>query len=136
MFKKKALDSGFNHLIAAGCTVSGKIEFSGCFLIESHGRVDGIIVSHPPTLEDKNMSKIVMRENSTVIGDKILATSMHIDGILAVDTIWCEDDLVIGKNARIEKAVIYHRNISIESGAVLINCKLNHLDFCSEGEIV
>lgn len=135
MFKKRVADIPFNHLIASECTVSGKIEFKGCFLIESHGRVVGTITGED-LLEEKNMSKIVMRENSMVIGEKISADSMYLDGILNVDTIWCENILMIAKSARIENATIYHRNISIEIGATLINCKLKHLDFCSEGEIV
>lgn len=125
----------FNHLIASECTVSGKIEFKGCLLIESHGKIEGTIFGQD-LLEEKNMSKIVMRENSTVNGEKISADSMYLDGILNVNTIWCENTLMIGKHARIENSTIYHRNISIEIGATLINCNLKHLDYCSDGEIV
>jgi cytoskeletal protein CcmA (bactofilin family) len=50
--------------------------------------------------------------------------------------LWAENTMRILKTAKISNANIYYRTLEIEPGAILLNCQMKHLDYCSEGEEV
>jgi cytoskeletal protein CcmA (bactofilin family) len=137
MFRsKKISELSFNSVVSGGCRLTGDLEFTKTLLIDELAYVSGKLLGHTDSEQGKNVSTLIVRNNSTIISPRIEADTIKIDSTVSSDIIWCERELVIGPNARIENSVIYYRSMSIEIGAMLINCQLKHLDYCSEGETV
>ena len=70
-----------------------------------------------------NVSTNIVKSYDVIVG-----------GICTSRILQAENTMRILKSANISDATIYYRTLEIEPGALLKNCQMKHLDFCSEGE--
>lgn len=130
MFKKKLSEDSFTNLIALDSKISGNIVFSGTLRID--GDVNGNVTCSSEDTSTEN--SVVVGRDGTVSGAKIITPNAVLGGLISVAELRVEGTLRIKSTAKIKKALIYYRNLEIETGAVLDNCQMKHLDHCSEGE--
>jgi cytoskeletal protein CcmA (bactofilin family) len=121
------------NLISRESVVAGDIFFAGTIKIQ--GTVNGDIISNIPDhgfIDDDD--EIIIDAGANVYSDILKAASIVIDGKVESKEIWAEHAIEISQNAHITGATIYYRYIQINENAILNNCSLKHLDYCSEGE--
>ena len=128
LFNKSA-----DTLISRESAVTGDIFFSGTIKIQ--GTVNGDIISNIPDhgfIDDDD--EIIVDASASIYSDILKASTIVINGRVKSQKIWAEQTIKISENAHINGATIYYRYIEIHETAILNNCSLKHLDYCSEGE--
>lgn len=121
------------NVISRESAVAGDIFFAHTIKIQ--GTVNGDIISNIPDhgfIDDND--EIIIAEGARVYSDMLKASSISINGNVQSKEIWAERTIEISQSAHITGATIYYRHIQIHENAILNNCSLKHLDYCSEGE--
>lgn len=129
MFKRKLGTDAFTNLIAQQSEINGTVSFSG--IIKIQGVVKGDILSHvEASLDDA----IIVDNMGSVQSDLMKASNVVIAGAVFSKCIHAENTLRLLATAKMHGATVYYRTLEIEPGALLDNCQMKHLDYCSEGE--
>jgi cytoskeletal protein CcmA (bactofilin family) len=131
--KKLTIDS-FSNLVAEGTEISGTVKFIGVILVR--GKVTGdIIAGIQDSDAKKQLDCISVASTGEVSSSEMFATNIIIEGRVTAKKIWAEDTIKIASTAIITGgATIYCRTIEVETGAVLDDCQIKHLDNCSNDE--
>ena len=129
MFKKKNALNEFTNLVAQGTTVSGTVSFTGTIKIQ--GNVEGDLITMTDANDLKKQDRIIVDDGGSVTSSEIRAYDIVIAGNVSSNKIYAEETVAVLSTAIIKNATIYYRTLEIESGAVLNNCELHHLDFTS-----
>lgn len=138
IFSKKLKSDSFTDLISNGMSVSGDIVFNGVLKIEGSVAGGSVLSSMFTKAPEKNVdvdySCLNVTEGATVTSTLIKSYDVIVGGACCSRIIHAENTMRILKSAHISNSTIYYRTLEIEPGALLKNCQMKHLDYCSEGE--
>lgn len=133
-FKKKISKDSFTSLIGEDTKVNGNITIDGILSIQ--GFLDGDFIR--PAADEKNNGKltVIVGKSGELHTQLVECENAFIDNVVKSAELKVENVLQLGSSARLFNVTIYHRHLIINEGALLVNCVLKHLDYCSEGEKV
>jgi cytoskeletal protein CcmA (bactofilin family) len=138
IFSSKLKNDSFTDLISNGMNLDGNITFRGTLKIEGMVNGDHILsnmFTANPETTDVDYACLYVAAGACLNSREVKSYDVIVGGNCNSKILHAENTMRILKSAHISNAIIYYRTLEIEPGAMLKNCQMKHLDYCSEGEM-